>query len=365
MNNLSLTLNGTLSFTTTGEYIGVRVFEQNDGLLGMILCIYYIAYIISMIICFTSIFVYYLPDKNLLYSIKLCCIVCTICYGIGNTAWTLNLHCSLVTTSWLPRYRWKDICYGTTETIASYSMAFGYCFLVYSFWIRIVNAFKDSLFEISPKTDKILKIFLSLCILSLFISLIFTIIFHTMAKNIWIFFLVSLVLLVLNMILYITTSIIIVKLMFNKIRQFSQFVATSQEIDVEINSNNNNSNSTGNKCTTNRSNSVQHAAHVLIKLLTVLYTVALISSTIILLIIIISVVVMMSIGSNDTGTGKGSFWRTNMATYMFFAFFRLLFMTDSIINCLCLLLQNKRARHLYPKLCFCCKKLNCLQMHRV
>ena len=351
MNNFNLTLNETIFLTTTEEeyvYIGIRVFEKNDNLLGMILSIYYITYIISMFICSVSIFIYYLPNKEILFSIKLSSIICIISYGIGNTAWTLNVNCSLVTASWLLANESKDTCYTISQFIALYAMGFGYCFFFCSFWLRLINSFKDSMFEISDKKQKWMKIFVWISMTTMLVSLLLKIIYDLSNKKYIYFFVFSLILLIVDMVGYIGASVTIVKLMFTKIRQFTQFVTDRDNINIEIND----------------SNPIEREAHQLIELLTRLYTVALVSSTIVLFINIICVIVIVSISRDDMDRRQGqSIWRTNLGTYMFFSFFPLLLIIDSIINCLCLLLQINNAKHLYPKLCFCCDKFSCLKMN--
>ena len=189
-----------------------------------------------------------------------------------------------------------------------------------------------------------MKILSLIFVLFYLTALIMTIMFYMLKKNNPSLYVFSLMLLSITMIGYIITSIILVRSMFIKLRQFTLFIA---------------GNTAGNKNLTE----IERSSHTLIKLLTVLYTVALISSTIMLFVIIVFVMVSVIIGENSTGSGNGSLWRTNMVTYMFFSFSRLLFMIDSMINCLCLLLQINNARHLYPKLCFICTKFDCLKIY--
>ena len=362
MSGFNVTLNKTLvDFTTTKEFIGERLFEESIELLALILTIYYISYIVSTAICFVSIFIYYLPDNDLLYSLKLSCISCQICYGIGNTAWFINFHCSFVTLLWIPNDESngsKDICYDSSEVIAPYLMGLGYGLFLYSFWIRLINAFKDSKFEISSSISKKGQIFSIIILLSWFISLLGSTIAHIDANLIYLAYL-SILLVILNMIGYISASIIVVKIMFNKIRQFTQFMASNHDTSIIIHGRTN----------TQEKRNITRDWEKSIKFLTVLYTVALISSTIVLFLIIffsVTTVILRTSSANKSQTGRngeGSVWRTNMITYMFYSFGRLLFMIDTTINSLCLLLQNKRARYLYPKLCCCCNKFACWKIY--
>ena len=349
---LNATLNETKTFeiSTTGvNFIGVRIFEENDALLAMILGIYYVVHVISILICLISVFGYYLPAKDLLLSIKVTCIVCSVAFEISNTLWFINIHCSLVTHSWIPSSVSKDICYITSEIIATFCLALGYFLFLQCFWFRLVGAFKDSMFEISIKTQKSMKIVLFILVIFYLTALIMMTIFyslHLKNNNHMHLFIFALIFLGINMIGYIITSILLVKLMCIKIEQFTAFVSSNDR-------SNNNPEKTG----------VERASQKLVKLLTVLYTVALISSTIIFLAIVVFAVVSAIIGSHNTGTGNGSLWRTNIVTYMFFSFSRLLFIIDSMINSFCLLLQTNNAKNLYPKLCFICNKFSCLRIY--
>ena len=328
------------------KYVGVGIFEENDGLLAVLLSIYYLAYVISISIFLLSIFGYYIPAKDLLQSIKVSCIVCSVAFQIGTTVWFINIHCSFVTHSWIPPSISKDICYETSQTIATFSLALGYLLFLQLFFARLVGAFKDSMFEISIKTKKSMKIVLFVLLVFYLTALIMmTMSYVLKSNNYWYLYSFSKLFLGINMIGYIITSILLVKLMFSRIEQFTAFVSNNDR-SSEL-----------------KKTGVQRASQDLVKLLTVLYTVALISSTLMLFAIIVFAVIGAIIGSNNTDRESGSHWRTNVVTYMLFSFSRLFFMIDSMINSLCLLLQVNDARHLYPKLCFICNRFSCLRMY--
>ena len=193
--------------------------------LNKTLSIYYVAYAISIVLCFMSIFRYVLPANNLLLSIKISCILCSIVYEIGNTAWFINIDCSLkfVTDAWIPASTKKEICFQASLSVATYSMAIAYFLFLQSFWMRLVNAFDGSMFEISIKTKTMATIFLSILLSSYLMVLMMTVVFYILNQIYLYLYGFSLLLISINMIGYITASTLLVRLMFSKIRNFTVF----------------------------------------------------------------------------------------------------------------------------------------------
>ena len=191
--------------------------------LNKTLSIYYVAYAISIVICFMSIFRYVLPGNHLLLSIKISCILCSIAYEIGNTAWFININCSLCHWCMDNSFNEKghmfssiiiccNIFHGNNVFFISTIIldAFGQCI----WWVNVWNI---------NWNQTIVTIFLSILLSSYLMVLMMTVVFYILNQIYLYLYGFSLLLISINMIGYITASTLLVRLMFSKIRNFTVF----------------------------------------------------------------------------------------------------------------------------------------------
>ena len=411
--------------------------------------------LVSLTIAYVAIFKHYYQSKSMLKQLKYTSILCILVWTVSNLSW-------LATYILYPRYNEKVsfaryAASHVSEAIATHLTSLGYYLFILSFAMRVFYSFKDSLFETSKQQQKSTIIAAVLGIIILFISFVLKIlaltmdhikqintIFNLESVHVW---LLSTGLLAIGMILYLITSLMLLKVMITKMYDFAEFISgdmnstkkiqirmsspttdlantpestnhdrnhdlvmshgldhrvaalsrlsavTDHQNDADthlslrnnLNDDTDNYNGLGNNITdkdnakketlttqphdphqtsqiirkkddvvTVRENGTQCTNETKIKIkmmkliqrLVVLYSIALLSSVVIFTIIIFAMSALIEYGNYTKG---GTFY------IVFRAYYRLLVMIDSIINCICLLLQNETAVDLYDKYCCCCK----------
>ena len=187
-------------------------FNHSQILLISVLIIHYILVLFIISIAIYSIRRYCFPPKNLkrslkmLRSLQIVSILCTIMWVISDIGWILVSHAS---------YICYELFWIISINISQISMLFSYLLLLICFIIRVINAFKDSIFEVNKCKQITLKI---VVIFAVFIA-IFGIIL-TLFK----IYSIGYICLSISLIIYIITSIIVVKTIISKLFQFLIFI---------------------------------------------------------------------------------------------------------------------------------------------
>ena len=310
------------------------------------LVVYQITALISFTLGCVSIWKYYLKLHKLMKRIQHLCIFCSIIWVIAAIGWNIN-HLTL--TACL--FSNCDKIYCVSVLFAVYGTSLGYLGFILIFILRLVNLFQDTAFEIPINTRKIIQLIIAFDTLILFCSaILYTIWVYFQVRNTWF---IAIVLFFFCLILYIIVSVILLKLMINKIQMFTQFTT---ETNININCNNTNTdgkfsgiakyNDMGGDNHFDEKKKVQISIYFnrLTKRLIVLYSVALFSS------LIIECILVIAFCLNYIMIENGIFYN------IYSQYFRLLFMIDTIINSICLLLQSQNATKEYYHICNGCQK---------
>ena len=436
--------------TTCCGYGDLSVFHlsRQPWFINLGTTLHCIGCLISLTIAYVAIFKHYYQSKSMLKQLKYTSILCILVWTISNLSWltTYILHPRYNEKVSFARYAASHV----TAAIATHLTSLGYYLFILSFAMRVFYSFKDSLFETSKQQQKSTIIAAVLGIIILFISFVLKIlaltmdhikqintIFNLESVHVW---LLSTGLLAIGMILYLITSLMLLKVMITKMYDFAQFISgdadstekvqirmsspipdteniqestnhdrnhdrshgldhkvgalsrsstvTDHQNDTHLSNNLNddtdNYNGLGNNITDkdnenketlttqphdphqtsktvrkkndavtitdngtqcNNETKIKIKMMKLIQRLVVLYSIALLSSVVILSIIIFAISALITYGNYS----KHTFY------VVFHAYYRLLVLIDSIINCICLLLQNETACDLYDKYCCCCK----------
>ena len=217
--------------------------------------------------------------------------------------------------------------------IAIYATSFAYFGFILSFTLRLVNLFQGSAFEIAQIVKRIIQATTIFGFCLIFCSaILYTIYVYFQVYGTWF---ISMILFCFCLILYIVVSIILLKLMINKIDMFTQFTAENNGDSI---------NNSGNCFDDKKKVQIETYFDRLTKRLIVLYSIALFSS------LIFECVLIIVFCLDTIGTTNGTFYN------IFFEYFRLLLMIDTIINSACLLLQSQNAAKEYYQICIHCQK---------
>ena len=294
------------------------------------LLLYQIVALVSFTFCCVSIWKYYLKLQKVMKWIQHLCIFCSIIWMIAAIAWNINyltVRACLLSNC--------DQVHFASILIAIYGSLFGYLGFILIFVLRLENLFRDSAFEIPTSTKKMIQLIIVFGACALFCSAVL--------YTIWIYFEVSgtwftsIILFCFCMILYIIVSIILLKLMINQIRMFTKFTAGKDYSSSSLGIN-------GNCFDEKKAAQITNYFDRLTKRLIVLYSIALFSS------LIVECMLLIIFGLYLIEVTNGPFYR------VFFEYFRLVLMIDTIINGTCLLLQSQNATQEYYHICSGCEK---------
>ena len=296
------------------------------------LSLYQIASLISFTLCCVSIWRYYLELDKVMKWIQYGCIFCSIMWMIAAIAWNVNnLSIRVCFSS-------NSICdqiYFASVLIAIYGASLGNFGFISIFMLRLINLFQDSAFEITTITKTAIQFTAVFGMVVLFGSALLHVI-HLYFGLQYAWF-ISMIMLLFCTLLYIIASIVLLKLMINKIRMFTQFTVGANTTNI---TNDDSANCFNEKQKFQISNYFDR----LTKRLTVLYSIALFSSLIVECITAIFFYFIIMDATNGT------------IEAVFFENFRLLLMIDTIINSICLLLQSQNATKEYYRVCSGCER---------
>ena len=258
------------------------------------------------------------------------------------------------------------------EFIGAYGMSFGYYFLIVSFAIRTYHAFHDSILQLSHLIVRYCCIMAAIIFIGILLR--FMAVFGGLEK----YHAYSVYLSAILMSLYISHSILLLKVMFYKLSKFNQMVKYRFNMTSTNNAN------TGRRQETEKSRKIENSIEmvgcelnrvsseteteteretsqskskleaksdmnaecmVLIKRLTVLYSIALIGAFFLLFSSIIHGTILAKYGD----------FQHNIYIWYFAVYIRIAAQIDGITNCICLLLHNAKTNHVYEKYCACCQ----------
>lgn len=338
----SFTMNAATVTSTNFPSSSTQSFD--DGLFITTTTIHAILCIVSITLYIFAVWKHFLASTLMLKRFNKISILCMTTWTVSNILWMTNFY-----TTFSSFDDWKINFY--TELGATYLSSFGYYLFIILFGMRIINAFKDSIFEISQKKQKVIRMAAILSATLLFVSftmVIFLIILYytnilyaddiadlAISRHI---FIVSTLLLAIDLVGYIIVSIILVKLMIGKMYQVHSFI-NSNKLSSTVDSD-----SMSVTCTA--ANAVQTSMIEIINRLTVLYTISLFSTMIFVIYLIILMCILAVYGE----------YRSEIFPYAMYYFFRIAAISDVIVNSCCLLLQNETGKHLYHKFCTVCDR---------
>ena len=255
------------------------------------------------------------------------CIFCSTIWMIAAIAWNINYLARRACM-----YSNCDQIYFASILIAIYGSSLGYFGFILIFILRLENLFQDSAFEIPTSTKKMIQLIIIFCTFVLFCSaILYTIWTYFEVTGTWFS---SMSLFCFCMILYIIISIILLKLMINKIKMFTKFTTGNNTDGTDI----------GNCFDEKKAAQITNYFDRLTKRLIVLYSIALFSS------LIVECVLVIVFCFEYIGITNGTFHS------VFYHSFRLLLMIDTIINSICLLLQSQNASKEYYRVCSGCQR---------
>ena len=315
MTTYEVSLNSSLVSTyipLVDSDVRIDCVEINSNIVFyFITTLHYLVCLIGIMIGLVAIFKFYLRS-SMLKVLKICSIICTLSWIVSGIAWIVNWHATYDCDSY-------DL-FISTQVICGLSMGIGYCLLYVCYVIRVIKSFEDSVFEISVCQKRIFHILgFIFAFLTSITGLLF--VFHI--------FEVGFVMFPITLLFYILVSIMLVKIILSKTFQFFILV-TSASTDVQKVSKQSNS----------ETEPYNSAVFEIMVRLTVVYSAGLFST----ILLCIALIIVSIFTQNDDAVAVNG-----MVMIM-----RLIYMSEQIVNCCCLLFQNKIAKKLYDKQCRIC-----------
>ena len=291
-------------------------FDNSPGSKYLALTLHASICVFALAFAYVSIFKYYL-NSSIVKSLKMISLFGCIIWLINIISWLIN---------WcFGAFNCTNPAHWLLFTLSFYTVCItnfiGYFTIIICFFMRLIKSFDNSMFEISIYKQKLITILIiTSCMLAILSILCFII-------NI---FIIGYILFAFGLIIYIVISILILKLMINQMFQFiSLFNSNDNDIEMKINQN---------------QDKMKNETFELIVKLIVLYSISLFSTLIIILFQIFLAILV-----------RNEYYSIGNIVNIYIC--RLIYISEAIINCICLLFQNKIAIKLYNKYCVVCHSL--------
>lgn len=288
--------------------------------------------LISLVMALLIIYRYYTSTKSIINKVRYSSTAATIFWTLSNIAWVINWHhepffcANYYNLTFSKNIIVSDQIFMYSRQIAILTQATGYFFFALSFLYRLIYSFKDSFFQIS-NCCKNSAIFGLVTMPSMFVV---ALIFNTIWFLQYEFETILTMFLCVGMIIYIIASIIAVRVLIIKLFQFKTFIEGKKQ---KVN------------------NRAAQDLYKLIKRLTVLYLVALLSTLGMFFIVVVFVIMVFVLYVIESIV----YWETVPIIIIVFMF-RGLAVVDSTINIICLFFQNDVASSMYYKYCAVCDR---------